>query len=340
VKSRMILSLIMVAAISLGGATMWTNTNFNAVAVSSDNVIDLGKVQLTSQGKTGQIVNLDTLFDPSKVSGIFEGQEVVGRKVSIVVAGDYGVNFSVFYAPVITIASDLPKALSTTKLGPEAISIGHVTPDNLSTSIATAEAKSTKDAITGTISIGNITPEAISIGNVTPEAVSIGNVMPEAISTGNVMPGAISMGNVTPEAISMEIVTPQAISIGNILPEKIGSGNLSSETVSTSNVITVNMAAYQNKVKMKFQLQLKKKNTTFEVHVSSTDNSTWIPLSHVQASLNDAITKLNALDIEPGDEVSVIAGIKYTNEGTVDFGRNAYQAVHINGTFAFIATQK
>lgn len=289
----MILSLIMVAAITLGGATMWTNTNFNAVATSSNNAITFGKLLLNSNGQTGQSVTLDTLFESSKVSGIFEGEEVTGKKVSIIVAGDYGVNISVFYAPVITQAPILPNNLCTNQIIPDAISTSQFTSVVISTSQTTPD----------TISTSEFTPSMTSTSQITPNTIGVNTIMPEAITISPTIPTAIGM--------------------------------------SSSQVTNQNLAAFQNNVKMKFQFQVKKKDTNvtnaFEVQVSPTDASTWIPLTKVQAALNQAMIILNANDIHPGDEISLIASIKYNSTG---FDSNLYQGAHVDGVFKLIATEK
>jgi len=62
-KKKALLSLIMAAAITLGGAAMATNANFNAVAHSNGNIVKMGTVRLLVPGVAeGQTINLSGLF--------------------------------------------------------------------------------------------------------------------------------------------------------------------------------------------------------------------------------------------------------------------------------------
>ena len=68
-KSKMILSVVMAAAITLSGAAMATNANFNAQAASNGNTITMGTVQLQNftNGQMGQSINMDKLFNVSNL---------------------------------------------------------------------------------------------------------------------------------------------------------------------------------------------------------------------------------------------------------------------------------
>lgn len=62
-RSKLIPSLALAAAVSLSGAALFTNANFTAVATSPNNVFSTGTVALEGNGQTGQSIALDSLFD-------------------------------------------------------------------------------------------------------------------------------------------------------------------------------------------------------------------------------------------------------------------------------------
>ena len=95
-KSKIILSLVMAATVTLGATAMSTNANFNATAVSSGNVMTMGTVQLQRGGEqAGQAIQMDKLFSGSNM----------------------GFNKEVTTTAAINIRGSLPVALSANVLG-------------------------------------------------------------------------------------------------------------------------------------------------------------------------------------------------------------------------------
>lgn len=67
-KSKIVLSLVMAAAVTLGATAMTTNANFNATAVSAGNVMTMGTVQLQHGGElAAQTIQMDRLFNGSNM---------------------------------------------------------------------------------------------------------------------------------------------------------------------------------------------------------------------------------------------------------------------------------
>jgi hypothetical protein len=67
-KSKIVLSLVMVAAVTLGATAMATNANFTATATSSGNVMTMGTVQLQRGGEqAAQAIQMDKLFNGSNM---------------------------------------------------------------------------------------------------------------------------------------------------------------------------------------------------------------------------------------------------------------------------------
>jgi hypothetical protein len=90
-KNKIVLSLVMAAAVTLGGATMLTNANFNATATSTGNMFKLGNVALLSPGvAVGQSIEMGSLFN---VTNAGTGKEMVSSK-QIVIAGNLPVKLS------------------------------------------------------------------------------------------------------------------------------------------------------------------------------------------------------------------------------------------------------
>lgn len=91
-KNKTLLSLITAAAVTLGGATMWTNARFNAVANSNGNNITMGKVELHSNttGQEGKTLDMGAIF---KASGLGV-DEVSTNSSTLVVKGNLPVKLS------------------------------------------------------------------------------------------------------------------------------------------------------------------------------------------------------------------------------------------------------
>lgn len=67
-KSKIILSLIMAAAVSMSAATLVTNANFTAKATSNGNTITMGTVQIgNDKGEVGSSIDIGTLFNISNL---------------------------------------------------------------------------------------------------------------------------------------------------------------------------------------------------------------------------------------------------------------------------------
>ena len=92
-KSKMILSVVMAAAITLSGAAMATNANFNAQAASIGNTVTMGTVQLqnATNGVTGQNISMDTLFNVSNLGTLTDPVENTAK---IVIQGSLPVTLS------------------------------------------------------------------------------------------------------------------------------------------------------------------------------------------------------------------------------------------------------
>ena len=92
-KSKSILSLVMAAAVTLGGAAIATNANFNATATSNGNTITMGTVQLgnINSGEVGQTINMDTLFNVSNLGTL---TDPVTQSRKIVIRGSLPVTLS------------------------------------------------------------------------------------------------------------------------------------------------------------------------------------------------------------------------------------------------------
>lgn len=91
-KKKALLSLIMAAAITLGGAAMATNANFNAVAHSNGNIVKMGTVRLLVPGVAeGQTINLSGLFTATNMG---PGQERMEKETTIVNSGTLPVTLS------------------------------------------------------------------------------------------------------------------------------------------------------------------------------------------------------------------------------------------------------
>lgn len=92
-KSKMILSVVMAAAITLSGAAMATNANFNAQAASNSNTITMGTVQLQNgiNGQIGQSISMDTLFNVSNLGTL---TDPVTNTASITIQGSLPVTLS------------------------------------------------------------------------------------------------------------------------------------------------------------------------------------------------------------------------------------------------------
>lgn len=91
-KNKAILSLVMAAAVTLGGAAMATNANFNATAVSNGNEIIMGRVQLESDnGQYGQSIDMGKLFSVNKLGTL---TAPVSQTKTIYIRGDFPVTLS------------------------------------------------------------------------------------------------------------------------------------------------------------------------------------------------------------------------------------------------------
>lgn len=92
-KSKIILSLVMAATVTLGATAMSTNANFNAVATSNTNTITMGTVQLVNvnSGQVGQTINMDTLFNVTNLGTL---TDPVTESRSIRISGSLPVKLS------------------------------------------------------------------------------------------------------------------------------------------------------------------------------------------------------------------------------------------------------
>lgn len=89
-KSKIVLSLVMAAAVTLGATAMSTNANFNATAVSNGNVFTMGTVALAGPTGQGQAINMDTLFKATNM-GV---DKVATKTASITIKGSLPVVLS------------------------------------------------------------------------------------------------------------------------------------------------------------------------------------------------------------------------------------------------------
>jgi predicted ribosomally synthesized peptide with SipW-like signal peptide len=89
-KRKMILSLVMAAAVTLGASGMATNANFNATAVSNGNIFKMGTVALAGPTGEGQAINMDTLFYATNM-GV---DKVATKSTSITIKGSLPVVLS------------------------------------------------------------------------------------------------------------------------------------------------------------------------------------------------------------------------------------------------------
>lgn len=91
-KSKIILSLVMAAAVTLGATAMSTNANYTAIAVSNGNAITMGTVQIgNDSGQVGQTINMNTLFNVKNLGTL---TEPVTESRSIIVKGSLPVKLS------------------------------------------------------------------------------------------------------------------------------------------------------------------------------------------------------------------------------------------------------
>ncbi|HEY5560221.1 MAG TPA: hypothetical protein VIK72_00440 [Clostridiaceae bacterium] len=90
-KSKSILSLVMAAAVTLGGAAIATNANFNATATSNGNTITMGTVRVLNTGiAEGQSITMDTLFDASNLGTL----NTVSKSTTLVNSGTLPITLS------------------------------------------------------------------------------------------------------------------------------------------------------------------------------------------------------------------------------------------------------
>lgn len=90
-KSKMILSLVMATAVTLGGATIATNANFNATAVSNGNTVTMGTVRVLNTGiAEGQSITMDTLFNASNLGTL----NTVSKSTTLVNSGTLPITLS------------------------------------------------------------------------------------------------------------------------------------------------------------------------------------------------------------------------------------------------------
>ena len=89
-KSKIILSLVMAAAVSLGATALPTNANFNATAASNGNAFKMGTVALAGPYGEAQAINMDTIFKASNM-GV---DKIATKSASITIKGSLPVVLS------------------------------------------------------------------------------------------------------------------------------------------------------------------------------------------------------------------------------------------------------
>jgi len=89
-KSKIVLSLVMAAAVSLGATALPTNANFNATAASTGNTFTMGTVALAGVYGSGQAINMGQIFTASNM-GV---DKVATKSASITVKGSLPVVLS------------------------------------------------------------------------------------------------------------------------------------------------------------------------------------------------------------------------------------------------------
>ena len=89
-RSKIILSLVMAATVTLGATAMATNANFTATATSNGNIITMGTVALAGPTGQGQAINMGPLFQATNM-GV---DKVATKATSITIKGSLPVMLS------------------------------------------------------------------------------------------------------------------------------------------------------------------------------------------------------------------------------------------------------